>query len=225
MKTLVNSNNNATTVTTTTQTMAAINAGLQKVLDFLDKKEKTEEDAVAIAEFVCKPLEGRPAVTAFSDAIFDGMYKDGICKTGLEKIEFWKNLITSDTTTRQKINYLGWNLVWSVEEDLEMPHLSIEKMSEEEFSEFILKLATEDKKHFHMVLLGVALDCDMWSKFDGWSFEQLCEAAKTEAHLLDNSELGYSEKSYEDWWEDDEWETNDRPEGWPKDWDTIVKNW
>lgn len=197
MKTLVNTNNNAT-VATATNTMAAINEGLQKVLDFLDKKEKTEADAIAIAEFICKPLPGRPAVTAFSDAIFDGMYKDGICKTGLEKIEFWKELITSDTPTKQKINYIGWNLVWEVEEELEMPHRSIEKMSEEEFSKFMLDLAEkEDQKHLHMVFLGVALDSDMWKKFDGWSFEQLCKAAKTEAHCLDNNELGYGSDNWD----------------------------
>ena len=199
--TLVNSNNN------TTNTMNAINEGLQKVLDFLDKEEKTEADAIAIAEFICKPLPGRPVITAFSDSIFDGMYKDGICKTGLEKIEFWKELISSDNQISQKINYIGWNLIWEVEEDLEIPHRSIEKMSEEQFSEFMLDLVKKgDQKHLHIVFLGVALNSDMWGKFDGWSFEQLCEAAKEEAHLLDNAELGYSEKSYEDWWEDDEWE-------------------
>ena len=198
MKNLVVNTTNTTNNATAVNTMAAINNGLQKVLDFLDKKVKTEEDAKEIMEFICKPLPGRPAVTKFSDAIFDGMYMDGICKSGIEKIEFWKKLISSDNQISQKIHYLGWNLIWEVEEELEMPHHSIEKMNAEEFSEFMLDLAEkEDQKHLHMVFLGVALDSDMWKKFDGWSFEQLCKAAKTEAHCLDNNELGYGSDNWD----------------------------
>ena len=196
--TLVINNTNGTTAKAT-QTMQAVNAGLQKVLDFLNKKDKTEEDAVIIAEFICKPLPGRPAVTEFSDAIFDAMYQDGICKTGLEKVEFWKELTSPGTKTRQKMQNLGWQLIWSVEEDLGMPDLSIEKMSEEELSEFIFNLSMEkeDIKHLYMLFLGIALDCDMWPKFDGWSFDKLYEAAKTKAHLLDNSELGYGTDNWD----------------------------
>lgn len=191
MKNLVVNNTNTTKATAT---MTAVNNGIQKVLDFLNKEEKTEEDAVAIAEFVCKPLPNRPAVTEFSDAIFDGMYQDGICSSGLEKVEFWKELTAPGTKTRQKMQNLGMQLIWLVEEDLHLPDLSIEKMNEEEFSKFILNLAEKgDQKHLHTLLLGVALDCDMWSKFDGWSFNKLYEAAKVEAHVLDNEELGYGD--------------------------------